>query len=224
MRRSWRIARDPAPIILSYPNWLTRGSRYYEIPITIQPQTANQAAAFCGNKNAAPSQTARSATTSLDGDQRACSEIASHWGTTYERQSGNEIVCIDLGTLTYGFDIAAERLVYVAGKTGAPEVRDRSRQQGSPKPSEKDDEKGHVIATSLGGGMDINLIPQARSVNRGKGSQWASIERELAKRPDSAVAIHLVYSDASQRPTSFEFGYESDSGFKVEQIDNPKSS
>lgn len=150
-------------------------------------------------------------------------EIASQWGAAYERQSRNEIVCVDLGTLTYGFDIAAERLVYVIGTTGAPEVRDRSRQQGSPKPSEKGDEKGHVIATSLGGGMDINLIPQARSVNRGKGSQWASIERELAKRPGSAVAIRLVYSDDSQGPASFEFGYESDSGFRVEHIDNPKS-
>lgn len=156
--------------------------------------------------------------------KRACSEIASHWGAAYERQSGNEIVCVDLGTLAYGFDIAAERLVYLTGKTGAPGVRDRSRQQGSPRPSEKDDEKGHVIATSLGGGMDINVIPQARSVNRGKGSQWASIERELAKRPGSAVAIHLIYSDDSQRPASFEFGYESDSGFQVEYIDNPKSS
>jgi len=151
-------------------------------------------------------------------------EIASQWGAAYERRGGNEIVCVDFGTLTYGFDIAAERLVYVIGTTGAPEVRDRSRQQGSPKPSEKDDEKGHVIATSLGGGMDINLIPQARRVNRGKGSQWASIERELGKRPGSAVAIHLIYADDSQRPASFEFGYESGSGFRVEHIDNPASS
>lgn len=162
--------------------------------------------------------------TSLHSGQQECAKIASYWGAAYERQSGNEIVCVDLGTLTYGFDITAERLVYVTGKTGSPEVRDRSRQQGSPRPSEKDDEKGHVIATSLGGGMDINLIPQARSVNRGKGSQWASTERELAKRPGSAVAIQLVYSDDSQRPASFEFGYETDSGLQVEHIDNPKSS
>jgi len=175
-----------------------------------QSQTTNQAVAFNGNQNAAAPRTA--------------SEIASQWGTAYERQSGNEIVCVALGTLIYGFDIAAERLVYVTGKTEAPGVRDRSRQQGSPKPSEQDDEKGHVIAASLGGGLDINLIPQARSVNRGKGSQWASIERELAKRPGSAVAIHLIYSDNSQRPASFEFGYEADSGFRVEHIDNPNSS
>ncbi len=175
----------------------------------IRSETTKQTAAFSGGQNAVPPQTAW--------------EIASRWGAAYERQSGNEIVCVDLGTFTYGFDIAAERLVYVTGTTGAPEVRDRSRQQGSPKSSARDDEKGHVIATSLGGGTDINLIPQARSVNRGKGSQWASIERELAKRPGSAVAIHLVYSDDSQRPTSFEFGYESDSGFRVEHIDNPAS-
>jgi DNA/RNA non-specific endonuclease len=117
----------------------------------------------------------------------------------------------------------AGRLVYVTGKTDTPAMRDRSRQQGSPKPSEKGDEKGHVIATSLGGGMDINLIPQARDVNRGKGSRWAAIERELAAKPGSAVAIRLVYSDDSQRPASFEFGHESDSGFQIEQIDNPKS-
>jgi hypothetical protein len=81
-----------------------------------------------------------------------------------------------------------------------------------------------VIATSLGGGMDINLIPQARSVNRGRGTQWTTIERELATRLGSAIAIHLIYSDDSQRPASFKFGYESDAGFQVEHIDNPKSS
>lgn len=182
------------------------GREYYEIPIAIRSQTTRQTAAFSGNQSAAAPQ------------------IASQWGAAYERQSDNEIVCVDLGTFTYGFDIAAERLVYVIGTTGAPQTRDRSRQQGSPKPSEKDDEKGHVIATSLGGGMDINLIPQARSVNRGKGSRWASIERELAKRPGSVIAIHLIYSDDSQRPASFEFGYESDSGFRVEHIDNLESS
>jgi DNA/RNA non-specific endonuclease len=147
---------------------------YYEIPIVIRSQTIE---ASGGIRSGEVPQTA--------------SEIASQWGLAYEDHSGNEIVCVDLGSLTYGFDIAAERLVYVTGKTSAPGVRDRSRQQGNPKPSEEDDEKGHVIATSLGGGMDINLIPQARSVNRGKGSQWASIERKLAKRPGSAVAIHL---------------------------------
>lgn len=190
----------------------------------IQSQTTNQAVAFSGNQNAAAPQTARSATTSLERGQRESLEIVSQWEAAYERQSGNEIVCVHLGTLIYGFDISAERLVYVTGMTSAPGMRDRSRQQGSPKPSEKDDEKGHVIATSLGGGMDVNLVPQARSVNRGKGSRWATIERELAKRPGSAIAIHLIYSDDSQRPASFEFGYESDSGFRVEHIDNPESS
>jgi hypothetical protein len=109
--------------------------------------------------------------TSVDSGQRTCSEIASHWGVAYERQSGNEIVCVDLGTLTYGFDIAAERLVYATGKTRAPGARDRSRQRGSPRPSQKDDEKGHLIATSLGGDMDINLTRRrgASIAARGRG-------------------------------------------------------
>jgi hypothetical protein len=174
-------------------------------------------------QSAIPPSAAHSPKPSPGGDEKASSEIASQWGAVYERQSGNEIVCVTLGTLTYGFDTVAERLVYVTGKTDTPAMRDRGRQQGSPKPSQEGDEKGHVIATSLGGGMDINLIPQARDVNRGKGSRWSAIERELAKRPGSAIAIHLVYSDESQRPASFEFGHESDSGFQVEQIDNPKS-
>ena len=94
-----------------------------------------------------------------------------------------------------------------------------------PGPSLAEDCRPPLAGQLLHGlGLDINLIPQARSVNRGKGSQWASIERELAKRPGSAVAIRLVYSDDSQRPASFEFGYGSDSGFRVGHIDNPEFS
>jgi DNA/RNA non-specific endonuclease len=84
------------------------------------------------------------------------------------------------------------------------------------------DHKGHVIAHSMGGSMDMNIINQAASVNLGK--QWRAIETLAAENPGTAVAIHLTYDDdSSDRPAGFEYGYDDpSSGFQVEQFDNPK--
>ena len=45
--------------------------------------------------------------------------------------------------------------------------RDASRQKGHPKPK-KGFVKGHLIAPSIGGGMNINFVPQLRGTNAGE--------------------------------------------------------
>lgn len=153
---------------------------------------------------------------------KASVDLASKWSSAYELRTGNKLFEIDLGTCTYSFDTKVGRLVCVRGHSVPPEsARDRSRQKGHPR-APRGDHKGHVIAHSMGGGMDMNIINQAASINLGK--QWRAIETLAAENPGTAVAIHMVYDDdTSDRPAGFEYGYDDpSSGFQVEQFDNPK--
>lgn len=154
---------------------------------------------------------------------QASVDLASRWSAAYEQETGNELFEINLGTYIYSFDTSAGRLVCVRGHSASPEApRDSSRQKGHPRAPEGD-HKGHVIAHSMGGGMDMNIVNQAAAVNLGK--QWRAIEKLAAENPGTAVAIHLIYDDdSSDRPAGFEYGYDNpSSGFQVEHFDNPKT-
>jgi hypothetical protein len=147
-------------------------------------------------------------------------ELAEKWSANYERQTGNQLCDVELGACTYTFDTAAVRLVCVRGRSTTPVgSRDASRQKGHPR-APKGDHKGHLIAHSMGGGLDINLVNQSAKVNLGK--QWRDIERLAAKNPGTAVAVHMIYEDDSDRPAAFEYGYDHpESGFQVENFGNP---
>lgn len=154
---------------------------------------------------------------------KASIDLVSKWSSAYERRTGNELFEIDLGACTYSFDTNAGRLVCVRGHSAPPEsARDGSRQKGHPR-APRGDHKGHVIAHSMGGGMDMNIVNQAASVNLGK--RWRGIETLAAENPGTAVAVHLMYDDdSSDRPTGFEYGYDDpSSGFQVECFENPES-
>lgn len=153
----------------------------------------------------------------------ASMELADAWSASYARQTGNQLFDIELGACTYTFDTAAGRLVCVRGHSTAPSgPRDASRQKGHPS-APKGDHKGHVIAHRMGGGFDINIVNQSASVNLGK--QWLNIERLAAENPGTALAVHMIYEDDSDRPAAFEYGYDHpESGFQVEHFHNPRSS
>jgi hypothetical protein len=150
-------------------------------------------------------------------------KLAAEWSASYTRQTGNQLFDIELGTYIYTFDTAASRLVCVRGhSTAPPGRRDTSRQKGHP-PAPQGDHKGHVIAASMGGGFDINIVNQSASLNLGK--QWRDIEKLAAESPGTAVAVHMIYEGESDRPVAFEYGYDHpESGFQVEYFDNPRSS
>ena len=149
-------------------------------------------------------------------------KLAEKWSTDYKRETGNQLFDIELGACIYTFDTAAARLVCVRGHSITPaEPRDASRQKGHPR-APKGDQKGHLIAHSMGGGLDINLVNQSAKVNLGK--RWRDIERLAAKNPGTAIAVHMIYEDESDRPSAFEYGYNHPkSGFQIEYFDNPKS-
>jgi hypothetical protein len=148
-----------------------------------------------------------------------CERAAQEWGADYERNTGNRLYEIDLGPFTYTFDIALKRLVSARGRSIPPTApRDQARQKGHPRAPDGD-HKGHVIAHSIGGGMDINIVAQKASVNLGR--RWRQIEVFAAAHPGTAIAVHLIYNDDSDRPASFEYAFEdAKDGFRLESFDN----
>lgn len=145
------------------------------------------------------------------------------WISDYMAATGAELVDVTLGTFTYTFDMVNDRVVCVTGTSVPPEhARDNARQTGHPAP-EKGDHKGHLIAHSMGGGMDINIFAQNGALNLG--NEWRGIERHAAANPDTPVAIHLNYEGDSDRPATIDYGYQNDHGeFVVSHFDNPAAS
>jgi len=82
--------------------------------------------------------------------------------------------------------------------------RDYTRQKGRPKPK-KGFVKGHLIAHSIGGGMDINFVPQLRSMN---GGEFRKIENLAPKNALEIVKsfyfVRTIYNNDSSVPHKLE--------------------
>ncbi len=65
-------------------------------------------------------------------------------------------------------------------------------------------DRGHLFAHTMGGGLDINLFPQAARVNRG--GLWRHMERYCARNPGTFCFIRPIYTDESWRPSRLEYG------------------
>lgn len=163
------------------------------------------------------------------------------WMRDYARVTAwtPDVVEIEYGTFVYLFDRApatetpavprAEaRVVGVWGASGAaPSPRDRSRQSGFlPHPARWSGagyDRGHFIAHSLGGGMDINFFPQARHVNRGSssaGRRWRAVERRLSAHPGALLFVRPIYSGPGWTPAFLEIAAVIEGRVYVETCDN----
>jgi hypothetical protein len=119
------------------------------------------------------------------------------WVRAYANLGGSpELVNVDDAGFTYCFDKTAERVVAVYGTVAerTPGKRDSSRLAGFPKSTKELSDKGHLIAHRLGGGLDINLIHQLATVNRG---EFRTLEKEAAKNPGAFYFVRLLYSTPS---------------------------
>jgi len=99
--------------------------------------------------------------------------------------------------------------------------RDRSRMAGYPSPQRDNPsavDRGHLIAHSIGGGLDLNLIPQIAAVNR-KG-RWRKLEAYCAANPGTFLFVHAVYDDLSDHPAELEFGIVVGGQVRVERFAN----
>ena len=84
-------------------------------------------------------------------------------------------------------------------------TRDIARMRGFPKgTSSAGYDRGHFFAHTMGGGLDINLFPQAARVNRS--GLWRRMENYCAANPGTFCFVRPIYADTSWRPAQVEYG------------------
>lgn len=135
----------------------------------------------------------------------------------------SEVLEIAQGSLVFLFDAAPalkrvgegeDRVVAVWGRSRLPEGRrERARLAGflsNPFSwSRVELDRGHLVAHAAGGGLDLNLFPQASSLNRGRSAQgrlWRRMEGYAARHPGTPLFVRPIYSGPSWRPAIVEYG------------------
>ena len=132
---------------------------------------------------------------------------------------------------TYLFDLqdseTDSRVVAVYGLSRPPAgKRDTSRQKGFVSTAKDDPnrifgnglyDRGHFMAHSIGGGMDVNFFPQNPPLNRGwsrTGKLYREMEKQVAANPNTFVFARPIYTDNTWVPAFLEYAVlESDGNF-----------
>jgi hypothetical protein len=134
--------------------------------------------------------------------------LASAWAAEYRLLvPAAELVDVDLGTLTYLFDLTAERTLGVYGRsdpTTAP--RPAARLRGHPsynRAGQPSTDRGHLAAHTIGGGADINLVAQDHLLN--VSGAWRSFERYAQRHTGTAFAVQARYLASEDRPHAFDY-------------------
>jgi hypothetical protein len=153
--------------------------------------------------------------------------LAHEWIGAYKAMSTwmPEVLEITQGALVFLFDAAPtlkpvtdlpadDRVVAVWGHSQkAAKPRDRARLAGFlPTPSAWSRarlDRGHLVAHAAGGGLDLNLFPQAMNLNRGRSAQgrvWRKMEAYLARNPGTPLFVRPIYGGPSWRPAALDYG------------------
>ncbi len=159
----------------------------------------------------------------------AAYETATPWDT--------EVLEVELEAATYLFDAAPtlsaldagdDRVVAAWGHSRpASGPRDQARQAGFiPSPatwSGAGRDRGHLIAHAAGGGLDINLFPQAAGLNRAhteQGRAWRAMERYCAEHAGTGLFVRPDYEDPTWVPRSIEYGLLAEGRLRCESFAN----
>lgn len=139
--------------------------------------------------------------------ERVVPYLTEVWLREYEaRFPDANAVEVELDGFFYLFDLAHERLLAAwgvsRGRSGAQ--RPTSRMRGHPLSDGPLYHRGHAIAHSLGGGTDINLVPQLGRVNVGA---FRVLERRAVAHPGALYFTYWSYPDGNgQRPGRVDQG------------------
>jgi hypothetical protein len=149
------------------------------------------------------------------------------WIAAYRAMSTwtTEVLEIAQGELVFLFDAAPtlhpvddvhadDRVVAVWGRSRrAARRRDRNRlARFLPDPwswSRVGLDRGHLVAHGAGGGLDLNLFPQATSLNRGRSAEgrvWREMEKYAARHPGTSLFVRPIYTGPSWKPASLDYG------------------
>jgi hypothetical protein len=161
------------------------------------------------------------------------------WMAAYREQTPweSEVLEIPLGRLTYLFDAAPstsgaargdDRVVAVWGLSqSSGGKRDKARQAGFvPVPASWSGaglDRGHFVAHAAGGGMDMNLFPQAAGLNRGtsaEGRKWKAMERHAVANTGTPLFVRSSYIGPTWVPATIDYGLLVDGHLWCGRFDN----
>jgi hypothetical protein len=123
----------------------------------------------------------------------------------------------------------ADRVVAVVGTSArAEDERDTRRIREWARPTDEllgaERDRGHFIARSIGGGLDVNLFSQDRLLNRGwasRGKIYRRMEKYCREQEGTFCFSRPIYADGSNVPRWIEFGVlKNDETLWVEVFDN----
>ncbi len=136
------------------------------------------------------------------------------WQAYMDRWPNGELLRFPFGGADFWYDTSDDssgrESRTVAGWTRIPDTvqpRDVKRQRGYPLPpalTARGFERGHVIARASGGGLDVNLFPQAWQINQGRGlegREFRRLERLAAASPGALQVTRLLWTDDTNIPT-----------------------
>ena len=118
-------------------------------------------------------------------------------------------------TLRYGGeDVGDDRVVAAWGRSQSPtRSRERARMAGFlPVPaswSGRRLDRGHLVAHTAGGGLDLNLFPQSDHLNRGRSAEgrlWRRMENYAASHPGTPLFVRPIYDGPSWQPAALDYG------------------
>jgi len=150
-------------------------------------------------------------------------ELPYDWLDRYMKMCGGDertsALVVNRGTFDYVFDFCSDlsdppagredRLVVAYGRSvRAERKRPKSRIAGFPGSDGRGD-RGHFLAHSAGGGVDINLFHQETRFNRGwspAGKIYREMENYCASTPGVFCFSRPIYADLTARPAEIEFG------------------
>ncbi|MGC3992035.1 MAG: hypothetical protein QM796_20550 [Chthoniobacteraceae bacterium] len=88
-------------------------------------------------------------------------------------------------------------------------------------------DKGHFIAHSMGGGLQLNIFPQRRDINRGwsvEGKRFREMEKYCVLHPGTLCFHRPIYLDEGFKPAALDFGFVTEEGeLLVERFDNTEA-
>jgi len=128
----------------------------------------------------------------------------------YSNNPKAEVVQVNLNeagaSFSYLFDVDLQRAVVAFGvPIFSQHLRDASRMAGHPLSGGGKFHRGHLMAHSIGGGTDINLVPQLGKLNIGQFRVMERVVRDLAlQNLRSLYFVRSIYGDKSQTPSQFE--------------------